>query len=76
MPACCKNFQATLDAKGEALRQEIAAEIIPPARQKKVARYFGEKLTLLSESGQLPFATTRALRHLHDYRTSCSITTR
>jgi hypothetical protein len=57
-----------LDAKGEALRQEIAAKIIPPARQKKVARYFGEKLTLLSESGHLPFAMTRALRHLHDYR--------
>ncbi len=57
-----------LDAKREALRQEIAAEIIPPSRQKKVARYFGEKLTLLSESGQLPSATARALRHLHDYR--------
>jgi hypothetical protein len=57
-----------LDAEGEVLRQEIAAKIIPPARQKKVARYFGEKLTLLSESGHLPFATTRALRHLHDYR--------
>ena len=57
-----------LDAKGETLRQEIAAEIVPPARQKKVARYFGEKLTLLSESGQLRFATARALRHLHDYR--------
>jgi hypothetical protein len=57
-----------LDAKGESLRQEIAAKIIPAARQKKVARYFGEKLTLLSESGHLPFATTRALRHLHDYR--------
>jgi len=57
-----------LDAKGEALRQDIAAAIIPLARQKKVARYFGEKLTLLSESGQLPFATTRVLRHLHNYR--------
>jgi len=57
-----------LDAKGEALRQEIAAETIPPARQKKVARYFGEKLTLLSENGELPSATARALRHLHDYR--------
>lgn len=57
-----------LDPKGVALRHEIAAEIIPPARQKRVARNFGEKLTLLSESGQLPFATTRALRHLHDYR--------
>ena len=57
-----------LDAKGEALRREIAAEIIPPARQKKAARYFGEKLTLLSESDQVPFATARALRHLHDYR--------
>jgi hypothetical protein len=48
---------------GEALRQEIVAEIIPLARQKKIARYFGEKLTLLSESGQLPIATARALRH-------------
>ena len=57
-----------LDAKGEALRQEIAAKIIPPSRQKKVARYFGEKLTLLSEGGQLPFTTARALRHLHEYR--------
>ena len=57
-----------LDAKAEALRQEIAAEIIPLARQKKVARYFGEKLTLLSESGQLPVETARALRHLHNYR--------
>jgi hypothetical protein len=57
-----------LDAKSEALRQDIAAKIIPPARQKKVARYFGEKVTLLAESGQLPFATARALRHLHDYR--------
>ena len=27
-----------LDAKGEALRQEIAAKTIPQARQKKVAR--------------------------------------
>ena len=53
-----------LDAKGETLRQEIAAKIVPRARQKKVARYFGEKLTLLSESGQLRFATARA----HDYR--------
>ena len=43
-------------------------KIIPQARQKKVARYFGEKLTLLCEDGQLPFATARALRHLHDYR--------
>ncbi len=50
-----------LDAKGEALRQEIAAEVIPPPRQKKVARYFGEKLTLLSESGLLPSATARAM---------------
>jgi hypothetical protein len=57
-----------LDAKGEALRREIAAEIISPARQKKVARFFGEKLTLLSEGGRLPTATSRALRHLHDYR--------
>jgi hypothetical protein len=57
-----------LDAKAEALRQEIAAEIIPLARQKKVARYFGEKLTLLSEGGQLPVATACALRHLHNYR--------
>jgi hypothetical protein len=57
-----------LDAKGEALRQEIAAKTIPQARQKKVARFFGEKLTLLSEDGELPAATARALRHLHDYR--------
>ncbi len=57
-----------LDAKGQALRQEIAAKTIPQARQKKVARFFGEKLTLLSEDGELPAATARALRHLHDYR--------
>jgi hypothetical protein len=57
-----------LDAKGEALRQEIAAKTIPQARQKKVARFFGEKLTLLREDGELPAATARALRHLHDYR--------
>lgn len=57
-----------LDAKGDALRQQIAAQTIPQARQKKVARFFGEKLTLLSEGGQLPAATARALRHLHDYR--------
>jgi len=57
-----------LDKKGEVLRQEIAAEIIPPARQKKIARYFGEKLAILSESGQLPSPMARALRHLHDYR--------
>lgn len=57
-----------LDARGEALRQEIAAKTIPQPRQKKVARFFGEKLTLLSEDGELPAATARALRHLHDYR--------
>jgi len=57
-----------LEAEGEALRQEIAAKTIPQARQKKVARFFGEKLTLLSEDGELPSATARALRHLHDYR--------
>jgi hypothetical protein len=57
-----------LDAQGEALRQEIAAKTIPQARQKKVARFFGEKLTLLTENGELPAATARALRHLHDYR--------
>jgi hypothetical protein len=57
-----------LDAEGEALRQEIAAQTIPQARQKKVARVFGERLTLLSERGELPAATARALRHLHDYR--------
>jgi hypothetical protein len=57
-----------LDGQGEALRQEIAAKTIPQARQKKVARFFGEKLTLLTENGELPAATARALRHLHDYR--------
>jgi hypothetical protein len=57
-----------LDAKGEALRQEIAAKTIPQTRQKKVARFFGEKLALLSEHGELPTATARALRHLHAYR--------
>ena len=57
-----------LDAQGEARRQEIAAKVIPPARKKKIARFFGEKLTLLSECGSLPAATARALRHLHDYR--------
>lgn len=57
-----------LDAKGDALRQEIAAQTIPQARQKKVGRFFGEKLTLLSERGELPAGTARALRHLHDYR--------
>lgn len=57
-----------LDAKGEALREEIAARTIPQARQKKVARFFGEKLTHLSERGELPAATAHALRHLHDYR--------
>jgi hypothetical protein len=57
-----------LDAQGEALRQEIAAKTIPQARQKRVARFFGEKLTLLTENGELPAATARALRHLHDYR--------
>lgn len=57
-----------LDAKATALRQEIAAQTIPQARQKNVARFFGEKLTLLSERGELPAATARALRHLHNYR--------
>lgn len=57
-----------LDPQGEALKQEIAAEIIPSARQKKVARYFGEKLKLLAESGELHVETARALGHLHAYR--------
>lgn len=60
--------EGPLDTNGAALRQEIAAKTIPQARQKKVARFFGEKLTLLTEGGELPAATAGALRHLHDYR--------
>jgi hypothetical protein len=64
-----------LDAKGEALRQDIAAKIIPPERQKKIARYFGEKLTLL-----LKAASCRSRRRVRSVTctttaTSCSITT-
>lgn len=57
-----------LSPKGEALRQDLSAKVVPPARKKKVARVFGEKMTLLLESGRLPAATASALRHLHDYR--------
>jgi hypothetical protein len=65
-----------LDAKGEALRQEIAAKTIAQARQKKVARFFGEKLTLLREDGELPAATARARSATCTTTvTSCSITT-
>ncbi len=60
--------EGPLDPKGEALRQELSAKVIAPSRQKKVARYFGEKLTLLIDRGRITPGTASALRHLHDYR--------
>ena len=57
-----------LDAKGEELRQELSAELIPRSRQKQVNKYFGEKLKLLVEREGLQPAVASVLRHLHDYR--------
>ena len=58
-----------LDIKGEALRRDIEAKVIPPRRQNKIERSFNEKLTFLSNDCRfLPSPTARALRHLHRYR--------
>ena len=58
-----------LDEEGETLKRKIAAEVIPVRRQKKVERYFNEKLTFLSDNcGALALPTARALKHLHVYR--------
>ena len=65
-----ENFASgALDAKGEALKREIVERVIPAPRQKKIERYFGEKLTFLSDDcGCLPSPAARALRRLHQYR--------
>ena len=58
-----------LDVESEALRREIEAKVLPSRRQKKIERYFDEKLTFLSDDcRRLPSPTARALRHLHKYR--------
>jgi len=58
-----------LDDKGKQLRQEIEFHVVSEARQKKIRRYFGEKITFLSEDrDRVPMPIARALRHLHDYR--------
>lgn len=58
-----------LDAKGEALRREIASRVIPTSRQKKIEHSFGEKVVFLSDDCDcLPSAAARALRRLHQYR--------
>ena len=43
-----------LDAKGEALRQEIAAKTVSQARQKKVTRFFGEMAERVGFGAQGP----------------------
>ncbi len=58
-----------LDVEGEALRQDLRAKVIQPRRQKKIERYFGEKLRFLSEHCRcLPLPAARALGQLHKYR--------
>jgi len=58
-----------LDAKGEEIRKEISAEVVPTSRQKQIRRVFGAKIAFLSDDHDcIPRPSARALRHLHDYR--------
>ena len=58
-----------LDIKGEALRRNIKANVIPSRRQRKIERSFDEKLTFLSnDCRRLPPSAAQALSHLHKYR--------
>jgi hypothetical protein len=65
-----ENFPSgPLDPKGEELRREMLAHVLPPKRQKEIRRVFGEKIKFLSEDRtKIPLPCARALKHLHDYR--------
>jgi hypothetical protein len=65
-----ENFPSDpLDPKGEELRREMLAHVVPPKRQKEIRRVFGEKIKSLSEDRtKIPLPCARALKHLHDYR--------
>jgi hypothetical protein len=58
----------SLNARGEALRAELAAKTVPLARQDKIGRFFNEKVGFLVGKKILPAPTGSVLRHLHDYR--------
>jgi hypothetical protein len=62
-------FANSLDAKGEEMRREMAAHVVPPKLQKEIRRVFGKKIKFLSEDrDKIPLPCARVLNHLHDYR--------